>query len=156
MGCGQQKFVERRRLRAVAMPRTIRVRQDASGTTAELAIAVASDEFIDGVSDHSRDDVNGTMSNANAEGRAQCAAASDSAYVWPSPRLIRKLHFPYQIGVVPVMTGSFSVLRVSALVNAYCDLTTALLLFYRIFHRIFYRIFYRTDLCCGGVLYRVG
>ena len=38
-------------------PRTIRIRQDASVTTAEPAIAVARDQVIDRVADHSRDEL---------------------------------------------------------------------------------------------------
>src|SRR5262249_48154011 len=38
-------------------PRTIRIRQDASLTTAEPAIAVARDQIIDGVADHPWDEV---------------------------------------------------------------------------------------------------
>ena len=38
-------------------PRTIRIRQDASVTTAEPAIAVARDQVIDRVADHSWDEV---------------------------------------------------------------------------------------------------
>src|SRR5260221_7409339 len=37
-------------------PRTIRIREDASGTTAEPAIAVARDQVIDRVADHPWDD----------------------------------------------------------------------------------------------------
>ena len=53
-------------------PRTIRIRQDASVTTAEPAIAVARDQVIDRVADHPWDELEDPC--PLPEARAQCAA----------------------------------------------------------------------------------
>jgi len=52
-------------------PRTIRIRQDASVTTAKPAIAVARDQVVDRVADQPRDRVEDPVSTASAEARAQ-------------------------------------------------------------------------------------
>jgi hypothetical protein len=54
-------------------PRTIRIREDASGTTAEPAIAVARDQVIDRVADHLWDELEDPCP-LPARKRAQCAA----------------------------------------------------------------------------------
>jgi hypothetical protein len=53
----QRQAPSSRSLGAVPWPRTIRIRQDASVTTAEPAIAVARDQVIDRVADHPSDEV---------------------------------------------------------------------------------------------------
>ena len=60
--------------RSFGAVRTIQIRQDASVTTAEPAIAVARDQVIDRIADHPWDELEDPMSTASAEARAQCAA----------------------------------------------------------------------------------
>src|SRR5712692_5827645 len=66
---GRMQFSERTGSR---WPRTIRIRQDASVTTTEPAIAVARDQVIDRVADHPWDELEDPC--PLPEARAQCAA----------------------------------------------------------------------------------
>ena len=53
----QRQAPSSRSLGGARWPRTIRIRQDASVTTAEPAITVARDQIIDRVADHPRDEL---------------------------------------------------------------------------------------------------
>jgi hypothetical protein len=58
-------------------PRTIRIRQDASVTTAEPAIAVARYQVLDRVADHPWDEVEDPVHCQRGSSRAMRSAASD-------------------------------------------------------------------------------